>query len=296
MIYTLGCSFTKWFWPTWADWLQEYQGPVTNLAWPGASNKTIYWELLNRSDSITPQDQVYIMLTGNNRVSMWYDKEWIDQKDVQGFFPRQDGKLEFSVTKWQGLYRLHPDYDVGLTEMIVENFNLIFQIQNLLEKIGCDYKLVFWQNPWFDIRPVVKPAWQAIWNSKQILSSVEFNNAHAILEIPAVRKMLGLINWDKFYLRPMDIFDPHDYSGMWEYKNKKLQDPDHMKYVHTDPHPDSLLQHDFLTEVMLGTVDQKIRDRAKKCALDSLMHNVQISRSSLIPDDFSDPWPKISSV
>jgi hypothetical protein len=296
MIYTLGCSFTKWFWPTWADWLQEYQGPVTNLAWPGTSNKTIYWELLNRSDSITPQDQVYIMLPGNNRVSMWYDKEWIDQKDVQGFFPRQDGKLEFSVTKWQGLYRLHPDYDVSLTEMIVENFNLIFQIQNLLEKIGCDYRLVFWQNPWFDIRPVVKPAWQATWKLKQILSSVELNNAHAILEIPAVRKMLGLINWDKFYLRPMDIFDPYDYSGIWEYKNKKKQDPDHMKYVHTDPHPDSLLQHDFLTEIMLGTVDHNIRDRAKKCALDSLIHHVQISRSSLIPDDFSDPWPKISSV
>ena len=296
MIYTLGCSFTKWYWPTWADWLQEYQGPVTNLAWPGASNKTIYWELLNRSDSIIPQDQVYVMLTGNNRASMWYDQEWINHKDVQGFFPRQDGKLEFSVTKWQGLYRLHPDYDVSLTEMIIENFNLIFQIQNLLEKIGCDYKLVFWQNPWFDIRPVVKPAWQAIWNSKQILSSVELKNAYAILEIPAVRKMLGLINWDRFYLKPRDIFDPRDYSGMWEYKNKKLQDPAHMEYVHTDPHPDSLLQHDFLTEVMLGRVDQTIRNRAKKCALDSLMHDVQISRPSLIPDDFSDPWPKISSV
>ena len=296
MIYTLGCSFTKWFWPTWADWLQEYQGPVTNLAWPGASNETMYWELLNRSDTITTHDQVYIMLTGNNRASTWYDKEWIEHNDVMGFFPNQDGQLEFGVDKWRGMYRLHPDHDVSLTEMIINNFNVIFQMQNLLENIGCNYKFVFWQNPWFDIRPVIKPNWQYSWPSKNTLTTVEFNTAQSILKILPVRKLLCLIKWQNFYLSPSNVFDPLTYSGMWEYRNKKLKNPEHVKYAHTDPHPDSLIQHDFLTEIMLNKVDNKIRENAKRCALNSLLHDIDFSKHALITDNFSAKWPKFCQI
>jgi hypothetical protein len=296
MIYTLGCSFTKWFWPTWADWLQEYQGPVTNLAWPGASNETMYWELLNRFDTITTHDQVYIMLTGNNRVSTWYDKEWIDRNDVQGFFPRQDGQLEFGVDKWKGMYRLHPDHDVSLSAMIIDNFNIILQIQNLLENIGCTYKFVFWQNPWFDIRPVIKPRWQYSWPSKDVLTTVELATAQSLLRIKPVRTLLSLIKWNNFYLPPTDILDPCTYSGMWEYRNKKISDPEYLKYVHSDPHPDSLLQHDFLTDVMLGNVNKEIREKAKQCALESLLHTVIMPKDTLVTTDFSANWPKFCTI
>mgnify|MGYP003624740951 FL=1 len=42
MIYTYGCSFTKWRWSTWSDWLEKYtEQTVTNFAWPGNFNQLI---------------------------------------------------------------------------------------------------------------------------------------------------------------------------------------------------------------------------------------------------------------
>ena len=288
MIYTLGCSFTKWFWPTWSDWLQEYKGPVTNLAWPGLSNEVMYWELLNKTTEINPSDEVYIMLSGNNRVSQWYDKEWIDTKDVQGFFPRQDGKLEFG-NNWRGMYRLHPEFDVSLTHMIVDNFNIIYQMQLLLNSIGCKYKMVFWQNPWFDVRPNTKGSWSSTWGAKDKLSNAELKIAEEILGMAPVKNLISRIDWSKFCLPPTDKFSPRTYSGMWEYKLDKQTHAEYMQYVHDDPHPDALLQHDFLVDVILDIDrDEVIRVKAKKIALSKLAEPVELLRSRLIPDDLSD--------
>ena len=286
MIYTLGCSFTKWFWPTWADYLQAYKGPVTNLAWPGLSNEVMYWELLNRADTLTKDDEVYIMLSGNNRVSQWYDKEWIDTKDVQGFFPRQDGKLELSDQPWRGMYRLHPDFDVSLTHMIVDNFNIIFNIQQLLNSIGCKYKMVFWQNPWYDVRPNTKGTWSLTWPTKSLLTRKEIETAKDILQIKAVGNLISRIEWDKFCLPPADKFNPETYSGFWEYKLEKQKLAEYIKYAHnTDPHPDPVLQHDFLIDVINPTIaNNDIRASAMENALSVINIDTTLSREKLIPD------------
>jgi hypothetical protein len=288
MIYTLGCSFTKWFWPTWADYLQEYKGPVTNLAWPGLSNEVMYWELLNRADAITSDDEVYIMLSGNNRVSQWYDKEWIDTKDVQGFFPRQDGKLELSDQPWRGMYRLHPDFDVSLTHMIVDNFNIIFNIQQLLNSIGCKYKMVFWQNPWYDVRPNTKGTWSLSWPTKSLLTKQEIKTATEILQIKAVRNLVSRIDWAKFGSAPTDKFNPETYSGFWEYKLEKQKQAEYMQYAHcSDPHPDPVLQHDFLVQVIYPTqVNHDIREMAQINAIAAASVNTELGRAKLIPDTF----------
>lgn len=288
MIYALGCSFTKWFWPTWADYLQEYKGPVTNLAWPGLSNEVMYWELLARADTLTPTDEVYIMLSGNNRVSQWYDKEWIDTKDVQGFFPRQDGKLELSDQAWRGMYRLHPAFDVSLTHMIVDNFNVIFNMQQLLASIGCKYKMVFWQNPWYDVRPNTKGIWTPSWPTKSLMTKKEIASASQILQIKAVRNLIERIDWEKFCGAPTDRLNPETYSGFWEYKIEKQKSAKFMRYAHdTDPHPDSVLQHDFLVEVICQIESNDvIRKNAEKIALASQSCSVEMGRPRLIPDSF----------
>ena len=286
MIYTLGCSFTKWRWHTWSDWLAEYTNePVVNLAWPGLSNEVIYWELLNRVNTIDSLDTVYIMLTGNNRVSQWYDREWIDKKDCQGFFPDQLGQLEFGVDPWRGMYRLHPDYDVSLTHMIIDNFKIIYQIQNLLDSIGCNYRFVFWQNPWYDTRPKHKPIWQAIWPSKQGLDKQEIATAESILKINAVKNLITGIDWSKFFLPPGNMLDPTTYQGMWEFKNQlQLKDPAYLKYAHVDPHPDTVIQHDFLTDVVLNCPHRSsIRQRAIDFAIRSQEYKeVVVERPNLI--------------
>jgi hypothetical protein len=228
------------------------------------------------------------MLSGNNRVSQWYDKEWIDTKDVQGFFPRQDGKLELSNQPWRGMYRLHPDYDVSLTHMIVDNFNIIFNIQQLLNNIGCKYRMVFWQNPWYDVRPNTKGTWSLTWPTKSLLTSKELNTANEILSIHAVRNLISKIDWSKFGNAPTDEFDPKTFTGFWEYKLEKQKHKEYLQYAHqSDPHPDPVLQHDFLVQVICPMqTNYEIRESAKNSAITSANVSTELGRENLIPNTF----------
>ena len=295
MIYTLGCSFTKWFWHTWSDWLEEYsQEPVTNLGWPGISNETIYWELMSRRNSISEADTVYVMLTGNNRVSVWYDNNWIEKNDCRGFFPNNNEQLEHGSDPWCGLYRLHPEHDVSLTHMIVDNFNLIYQIQTLLDTTKCRYRLMFWQNPWYDVRPKFEPSWRSVWSVKDQLTKQDLKTADTIMRLKPMHNLIAAIDWDKFYLGPTDPYNPKTYSGMWEYKIKKQVTLEFMNYVHEDPHPDAVIHHDFCTEILLeNKIEPIYRARAQRLATASLNHSINLPRDMLIPNSYKEQLKKL---
>lgn len=286
MTYTFGCSFTKWFWPTWADWLQYHTNDqVINLGWIGIANETIYWELMARSSKIKKNDTVFIMLTGNNRTCAWLDEDWINTTDCKGFFPRQDGKLECSDNKWQGLYRT-PN-EPSLTEMIISNFNLILQMQNVLDKIGCTYTMMFWQNPWHDTRPITTPVWKSTWNNVSKLTNKNIKNAKEISNIPAVKNMLNMINWESFCgLTNFSIDNFNSYTGLWEYNLKHLKQ--NLKYTHkSDPHPDTVTHYKFLTEVILN-VNATYLELAVDNAEQLNSCDVSYEYSFLIPDNLDE--------
>jgi len=293
MIYTLGCSFTKWYWHTWSDWLEEYSTePVINLGWIGLSNETIYWELIARNNQIMPEDTVYVMFTGNNRVSVWYDEEWINHNKCKDFFPGKE--LEFGTNPWHGMYRLHPDQDVSLTHMIVNNFNIIYQTQQLLNRIGCKHFFMFWQNPWYDVRPKFEPSWKSVWPLKNNLTKQDLINTNKILKLRPVVNLLNLINWDNFLLEPEDVLDPSTYKGMWEYKIDKQVTEEFISYAHEDPHPDTVIHHDFCTDILLEKKVLPIhRDRAKKYAYECLKHKVIVDHNSLITNNYEDKIAKM---
>lgn len=247
MIYTLGASFTKWYWPTWADWLNVYNGPVTNWAFSGYSNQHIYWILLDRCNQITKDDTVIVMWAVSNNTAQWYDREWIDRNQCEGFFPATNGKLWFTNdTPWMGYYRVHPDHEVSLTNMIISTFNAILQTQMLLERIGCKYKMVFSQNPWLDVRAEYKPTFKYTWDEKLSISEEEYNHALNIMNMSPVAQLLKQIDWSTFIDAPSDVFDPRTYKGLWEYTFTKKD------FVVTknnyDNHPSSLANHDYLVE------------------------------------------------
>ena len=254
MIYTLGCSFTKWYWPTWSDWLSVYsKEQVTNWAYPGHTNQVIYYTLLECMLQLTAADTVYIMWTGNNRSCTWYDQAWIDQHNCQGFFPNTEGKLWFSSDlSGQGFYKTHPEYQPSLTEMIVSNFTTIFNTQLLLDRIGCKYQMMFWQNPWLDTRDQHHPVYTSLWPKKNHISNSEKEFAQHILTIPPVVQLLKQINWTQFAPAPSNIMDPATYSGLWEFMldSKELVLHNHS----TDPHPNTLVHHDWIVQHILPQI------------------------------------------
>ena len=251
MIYTFGDSFTKYYWPTWSDWLQEYSNqPVINLGHPGFANELFYYKILEISDNIQPSDQVYIMWTGSNRVCEWYDNNFVNEKDWAGFFPDTQGSLWFTENKkYQGFYKSHPDSLPSLTDMIIRNFDIILKTQLLLDSIGCEYHMMFWQNPWLDTREIFLPTYSTTWNQKERITKNEIELAQAILEIKPLRSILKLIKWNKFVNPPNSLDDPSTYNGIYEFviDNKELV----LYSGLNDKHPNSLAQHDWTVKYLL---------------------------------------------
>jgi hypothetical protein len=267
MIYTLGCSFTKWYWPTWADWLADYRGPVINWAYPGYNNQLIYWLLMERLGRLSTNDHVYIMWTENNRIPQWYDPEWINRNDCRGFFPNNGGKLWFGKDQDMGLFRTHPEHQFSQTHNIIETFKIILDTQQLLEKHDIEYTMMFMRNPWVDVRPEYKDKFITNWDKKTGFSSADHDLAKKILRMEPVSNLLNMINWNKF-VEQINISTPESYTGLWEYFLSKEEFIllNHKK----NSHPNTLAHHDYLTEKILkqDVKLNKLRTMAKKLTND----------------------------
>ena len=247
MIYTLGCSAAKWYWPTWADWLQVYKGPVRNFGYKAYGNDNIYWTILNNLKNFRSDDEIYIMWTQNHRLGQWYDTDWINNKDILDFFPNTKGKIWYTDEEnYRGMYRVHPDFMPSLTQMIVYQFQTILSTQLILDKFNLKYTMMFLQNPFLDVRPIFSPKFEMVWHKKQIISEQEQIFSDALLKLEPVSNLIKLIDWDKFIDAPNDPMQSATYYGLWEYFfNKK----EYLIYRHdTDKHPVSLAYHDYALE------------------------------------------------
>jgi hypothetical protein len=274
---------TKWYWPTWADWLQVYDQPVTNLANKGYGNQNIYWILLDKINSFTEKDHINIMWAENHRIGLWYDEEWVKNKQVAGFFPATEGKIWFSKDNpYMGLYRTHPDLYSSFTNMIVDQLQIIYQTQLLLEKIGCSYTMHSSKNIWADGRPKFYPRYKTVYQEKDDISAGEIQTIKQITELSPIKNLINLIDWTKFINPPKNPFNPKEFSGIWEYF---INNKEYVVLKHeTDHHPNSLAHHDYALELILNQNPKlgKHRELAKKISQETI--NMPIPEFS--PNDF----------
>jgi hypothetical protein len=215
------------------------------------------------------------MWAENHRLGLWYDRAWIDEKDVLEFFPNTNGQLWFTGdTPYAGLYRTHPDLYTSFTNMVIETLQIILQTQLLLNQIGCKYVMHSSKNLWCDGRPVFLPKYQTTYQHKHGISEEELDLASKIMSLEPIRKLINLIDWSKFLCGVTDPFDAKQINGIWEYfiNNKEYVILKH----ETDHHPNSLAHHDYALEVVLGR-DPKIgihRKLAKQIAEETTTYPV----------------------
>lgn len=260
MIHTFGCSFTKWHWPTWADWLSEYTGEsLINWAHPGFSNDLIFQQILHHADDFKQQDSIYIMWTGSNRVCSWYDLEFVERHDCRDFFPDTQGKLWYGNKSWTGFYKTHPKLLPSLTHMIVGFFDSVFKTQMLLDRVGCNYYMMFWQNPWHDVREKFVPVYSTTWRDKHNFNDKERERVSDIITLSSVKCLLGAIDWQRFLPVPLETNNPATYHGLWEHTFSRK---DLILSAHdSDPHPSTLAHHDWTANVILRN-GGKLRTKA----------------------------------
>lgn len=271
MIYVFGDSLCKYFWPTWPHWLAKYSNEeIQNLAYPGYGCGNLYWNLIDIMSDIKPGDKAMIMWTQTHRSVEWYEKEWIDDRDVLGFFPDTNGKLWFG-DNYLGLYKTHPDHLRSFTDGIVQTFNLILNSQLLLESKNIDYQMMFAFNPWLDNRSVYKPKFKVNahkWFENETIKEAEIKHALEILKLSPVRKIIESIKWDKFFEAPNDPFDPRTYRNFWDMQVRKIKE--YVCHQHEiDGHPSPLAHHDYAVKLLGGKKDH-LRELAIEIAEEAI--------------------------
>ena len=135
-LYTFGCSFTKYFWPTWADiLLTHYEGE--NWGLPGGGNKFIFESIIecHVTNKIKPTDTVIVMWTSWAREDR-YNNGWRLAGNVYNnpFYDK-----DFLMTHWN---------DEGA---VLDSLNWISATYQLLDLIGCNYVITS-AYPFYQVR------------------------------------------------------------------------------------------------------------------------------------------------
>jgi len=79
-LYTFGCSFTQYKWPTWADYLHAggLAKHYENWGLPGGSNDFIFHSVMECLNKITNKDIVCVMWSQPHRISDYNDEQGWD--------------------------------------------------------------------------------------------------------------------------------------------------------------------------------------------------------------------------
>lgn len=136
-IFTFGCSFTNYSWPTWADILGKQFDVHKNWGQTGAGNQFIYNAVVecHVKHTITPQDTVAIMWSSTGREDRYVKHKWITSGNI-----------------WNSnLYdKTFLDKFVDSRGFILRDLALMYGIKSLLQSIGCNHHM-------FSMVPVTQP-------------------------------------------------------------------------------------------------------------------------------------------
>jgi len=141
--FAFGCSFTRWAFPTWADYLavglnsKEYY----NYAKEGASNQYILYMLGEalENQKITENDYVAVMFTTHARYSFYKpDSGWITNGDVLNGYPRGDECHPLYQEKYKYLDEHFWSPEFGLQQ----SWHSAFIVKKLLETLNIKHTLL----------------------------------------------------------------------------------------------------------------------------------------------------------
>jgi len=232
-LFTFGCSFTNYKWPTWADILGREFDYFENWGKGGAGNKFIFHALIecHQKNKFTPNDTIIIMWSTTDREDRYIKNHWRGNGSVYHHlaWPKEFVKDYFD---WRGNFLC----DVGLISAATNllkswnvNFNMLamMPLDNLCSNF--DYLK---EDQVTDILDLFK---DVIDNIKPSVFEVIFNSSwgHNRLpkkeEIIKIYKSLSGNDWP-----PINKFLERDLSGVNERFIKEIFDNIYLK-AYFDP-------------------------------------------------------------
>ena len=129
-LFTIGCSFTYWHWPTWNDYIGLNFDEYHSLGCGGADNRYILYKFLeaDKKHKFTSDDCVMVMFTSFNRMS------YVSEKD---FFIHNIGDLVDHNLK------VHPiGENYNFATAVYDSCNAIQSIESILKSKNIKYELL----------------------------------------------------------------------------------------------------------------------------------------------------------
>lgn len=198
-LFTFGCSFTNFYWPTWADILGREFNFFENWGANGAGNCFQLYSLMecHKHNQITKNDTVIIMWSSIDREDRWIHGGW---------------HLEGGVYNNQGPYTV--DYVEKFTDptgFLIRDLAIISATKHILESIGCRYRFL----------AMVPLSYQDITDLNTEHTEYQFDQAVLDLyqeELSAIRPSIYEIVFDNnWYSRPgyvdLSCFN-HTYANL----------------------------------------------------------------------------------
>lgn len=131
-LFTFGCSFTKYKWPTWADLLGQEFESYYNFGKSGGGNLFISCSLAeaNARYKFTPDDTVMVMWTNVTREDR-YISDWVTPGNIysQGTYSEEFVKKYITI---RGCY-VRDIAQMHLTKSLLENTGCTFHIMNMVD-------------------------------------------------------------------------------------------------------------------------------------------------------------------
>ena len=129
-LYTFGCSFTKYKWPTWADFIGTQFDTYENWGQPGAGNLFISTQVYEccQKNCVGVDDIVLVMLSSTNRFDIIdRNSNFLTEGNI---YNSPSLPKEFVENIWS------EEFGIYLTWFAANS------IKKLLDGIGCKYKIM----------------------------------------------------------------------------------------------------------------------------------------------------------
>lgn len=132
-LFTFGCSFTNYYWPTWADFIGLKFKHYENWGKPGAGNYYIASMVheCNHINKLTKDDTVIVMFTSIDRFDyVTRDSRWINSGGIYAESNLPVFGKHFIENIWSDEFGLY------------SSWYSISSVNELLKSINCKYKLL----------------------------------------------------------------------------------------------------------------------------------------------------------
>jgi hypothetical protein len=267
-LFTFGCSYTSWNWPTWADILGLEYDVHENWGHAGLGNRAIAERVAecHVKNNFTKDDTIFVQWSSHLR----YD--WLKFNSVE---PWQTKGSIFSYQNEKTFDKKWVDTFYDEKALFLHTLNNIILTKGLLDSIDCEYYFTSIS----DIKTLGTDIPHQKGHGENLRNTPELADAFTEYEVPEYRNVLQGREW----LEPLGLHAWNRPNESWWFENDKGE-----KWIELHPSPsqhlswvDSVLHNQILTAKQKKLIDTTMKSKTNdyKETISNITSAVQWNRN-----------------